>query len=71
MSDGLLHASDTVLAKLPGATCVAAQPRLIAAGPFAGLPQHQARVVLADPPWFFVTHSPKGWKKSAQMTDNV
>jgi N6-adenosine-specific RNA methylase IME4 len=33
--------------------------------PFDGLPLHQARVVLADPPWYFRTHSEKGWRKSA------
>lgn len=32
---------------------------------FAALPQHQAGTVLADPPWSFVTYSPKGWHKSA------
>jgi N6-adenosine-specific RNA methylase IME4 len=33
--------------------------------PFGDLPLHQARVVLADPPWCFATRSPKGWAKSA------
>jgi N6-adenosine-specific RNA methylase IME4 len=32
---------------------------------FANLPLHAAGVILADPPWFFRTHSPKGWRKSA------
>jgi N6-adenosine-specific RNA methylase IME4 len=32
---------------------------------FAGLPAAEAGVVLIDPPWNFVTYSPKGWKKSA------
>jgi N6-adenosine-specific RNA methylase IME4 len=31
---------------------------------FDALPLHQARVILADPPWFFRTHSEKGWHKS-------
>jgi N6-adenosine-specific RNA methylase IME4 len=33
--------------------------------PLAYLPQHQAHVILADPPWDYQTHSSKGWKKSA------
>jgi N6-adenosine-specific RNA methylase IME4 len=33
--------------------------------PFASLPRHQAGVILADPPWYFRTHSEKGWRKSA------
>jgi N6-adenosine-specific RNA methylase IME4 len=33
--------------------------------PFTDLPLHEAGVVLVDPPWSFVTYSPKGWRKSA------
>jgi N6-adenosine-specific RNA methylase IME4 len=33
--------------------------------PFTKLAAHQAGVVLADPPWSFITYSPKGWHKSA------
>jgi N6-adenosine-specific RNA methylase IME4 len=36
-----------------------------ASAPFAGLPAHEAGVVLADPPYSFDTYSPKGWGKSA------
>jgi N6-adenosine-specific RNA methylase IME4 len=35
--------------------------------PFAGLPRHTFGVVLADPPWWFTTRSPRGWKKSAHQ----
>jgi N6-adenosine-specific RNA methylase IME4 len=38
-----------------------------APAPFTELPAHEAGVVLADPPWDFVTYSPKGWKKSAHL----
>lgn len=34
--------------------------RLIVDGPFAGLPQERANVILADPPWRFATYSAKG-----------
>lgn len=34
--------------------------------PFDPLPKHHFGVILADPPWHFTTHSPKGWKKSPQ-----
>jgi N6-adenosine-specific RNA methylase IME4 len=33
--------------------------------PFADLPPHAAGVILADPPWSFITYSPKGRRKSA------
>lgn len=33
--------------------------------PFTKLMACQAGVVLADPPWSFITYSPKGWRKSA------
>jgi N6-adenosine-specific RNA methylase IME4 len=33
--------------------------------PFAELPAARAGVILADPPWSFITYSPRGWGKSA------
>lgn len=35
-----------------------------------GLPLHQAGVLLADCPWYFITYSRKGWKKSAHRHYN-
>lgn len=32
--------------------------------PFAELPQYQARVILADPPWYFRNYSEKGEEKN-------
>jgi N6-adenosine-specific RNA methylase IME4 len=40
-------------------------PSLLLPHPFAGLPLGQAKMLLADPPWWFATRSPKGRKKSA------
>jgi N6-adenosine-specific RNA methylase IME4 len=42
-----------------------ADMRTPAPAPFTRLPPHEAGVMLADPPWNFVTYSRKGWRKSA------
>src|SRR5215470_12261721 len=34
--------------------------------PFAGLPRHHFRAILADPPWPFKTWSPKGQGRSGE-----
>jgi N6-adenosine-specific RNA methylase IME4 len=48
-----------------GAEVVGALAAAPAPAPFTMLPACQAGVVLADPPWSFITYSPKGWRKSA------
>ena len=37
---------------------------LFSPSPFSALPQYQARVILADPPWYFRNYSAKGEEKN-------